>query len=232
MKVTGREFEAVAAHAGLEYLRYSFTKGTDQEVAFLAAALDLQPGTRLLDVGCGPGRHSHALARLGVDVVGLDISHAFLAAAGTGRWVRADARALPFPAGSFDVAISLCQGGFGLLGGEDDGLALGQIARVVRKGGRVAVTGFSSYFAVRFLEEGDSFDALTGVNHERADVKGREGQTETFDLWTTCFTPRELTLMAAAAGLELRGLWSVSPGSYAERRPDLDHPELLLIGEV
>ena len=40
MGITGREFEAVAEHAGTAYLRYSFTKGTDQEVRFLADVED------------------------------------------------------------------------------------------------------------------------------------------------------------------------------------------------
>src|SRR5262249_26211897 len=117
MDITGREFEDLAGHAPQAYLRYSFTRGTDPEGALLAEVLDLQPGMRVLDVGCGPGRHAHALAERGMEVVGIDIAAAFLAAAGPGRWVRGDARRLPFFPGSFDAAISLCQGGFGLLGG-------------------------------------------------------------------------------------------------------------------
>jgi hypothetical protein len=35
--------------------------------------------------------------------------------------------------------------------------------------------------------------------------------------------------MASAAGLEVEHLWSVTPGDYAARPPDLDHPEFLLI---
>src|ERR1700728_2789065 len=163
MEVSGREFEALAAHARDAYLRYSFTRGTEQEVAFLIEALGLRPGMRVLDVGCGPGRHAHALARLGMEVVGVDISAPFLAAAGVGRWVRADARRLPFSRGSFDAAVSLCQGGFGLLGGHDDGAVLVQMAQSVKDGGRIAVSAFSAYFAVRYLEAGDAFDAATGV---------------------------------------------------------------------
>ncbi len=232
LELSGREFEAIAAHTRQAYLRYSFTRGTDHEVAFLMDVLDLQPGMRVLDVGCGPGRHAHVLAGLGVEVVGVDIAAAFLIAAGAGTWVRADARQLPFAGGSFDAAISLCQGGFGLLGGDDDGRVLVEMAEAVKPGGRVAVTAFSAYFAVRHLEPGDTFDAGAGVNHERAEVRSPEGDIDTFDLWTTCFTPRELRLLAAAAGLRVTGLWTVSPGAYARLPPDLEHPEFLLIAEV
>ena len=232
MRITGREFEAIADHAGLAYLRYSFTKGTEQEVAFLVAELGLRPGMRVLDVGCGPGRHANSLRARGIDVVGVDVSMAFLEAAGPGCWVRGDARRLPFSRGSFDAAISLCQGGFGLLGGEDDGGVVSEMASAVKKGGHIAVSAFSAYFAVRHLEEGDTFDAGSGVNHERAQVLDGAGYSATFDLWTTCFTPRELRLIAARAGVEVCGLWSVRPGSYERRVTDLDHPEFLLVARV
>ena len=232
MDITGREFEAVADHAGLAYLRYSFTKGTAQEVRFLVDVLGLEPGHRVLDVGCGPGRHSHGLRAAGIDVVGLDISLSFLQGAGPGSWVRADARALPFAPSSFDAAFSVCQGGFGLLGGTDDAGVVAQMAAVVRPGGHIALSAFSAYFAVRYPEEGETFDAATGVNHERASVRNPDGQSADFDLFTTCFTPRELRLMAAGAGVQVEGLWSVNPGDYARRPPDLDHAEFLLIGAV
>ena len=222
----------MAAHAGVAYLKYSFTKGTDQEVRFLADLLELRPGERVLDVGCGPGRHSQALAALGMEVVGADLSQSFLVAAGQGQWVRTDARQLPLRPAIFDAAICLCQGGFGLLGGRDDSLVLSEMARTVKAGGRLAVSAFSAYFAVRHLEPGDTFDADQGVNHERASVLNPEGQAAEFDLWTTCFTPRELRLMATAASIRVRSLWSVGPGDYAERPPDVDRPEFLLVGEV
>jgi SAM-dependent methyltransferase len=187
---------------------------------------------RVLDVGCGPGRHSKALRAKGIESVGLDISIDFLTAAGPGPWVRSDARRLPFPSGSFDAAICLCQGGFGLMGGFEDNLVLDEMARVLRPGGLLAVSAFSSYFAVRFQEEGDTFETDRGINHEVTEVLDPEGRSREFDLYTTCFTPRELRLMAAAAGIEVTGLWAVTPGDYAVRPPDLDHPEFLLVGRV
>jgi SAM-dependent methyltransferase len=224
-------FEDIADHAGRAYLRYSFTKGTSQEVGFLVDTLGLHAGMRVLDVGCGPGRHSHELVARGMSVVGLDRSWRFvsLAAGGPGSFVRGDARSLPLADGSFDAVISLCQGGFGLLGGDDDTAVLAEMLRVLRPDGRAALSAFSAYFQVRWLEDGDTFDADNGVNHERSVVKDESAREETFDLWTTCFTPRELRLMTAAGGGVLERLWSVAPGDYAARPPDLAHPEWLVV---
>lgn len=219
---------------GAAYLRYSFTRGTDQEVAFLLAELGITPAAHVLDVGCGPGRHAHELTRRGVAVTGLDLSARFvmLAAAGAAgsRFVRGDARLLPFPDRSFDVVMSLCQGGFGLVGAED-GRVVEEMARVVRPGGLVVASAFSSYFAIRFLEPGERFDADAGVNHERTTVRNEMGQQREFDLETSCFTPRELRLLCARAGLVVSDLWSVTPGEYARNPPDLDHPEFLVIAQ-
>ncbi|MEJ7585449.1 MAG: class I SAM-dependent methyltransferase [Acidimicrobiales bacterium] len=117
----GHWFEPVAEHLGAAYLRYSFTKGTEQEVVFLVEQLGLEPGMRVLDVGCGPGRHAHRLGRLGLEVHGVDIAHRFIDLARVGAppgvtFERIDARHLPFDE-EFDAVISLCQGAFGLAGG-------------------------------------------------------------------------------------------------------------------
>src|SRR5438270_725149 len=71
-------FDAVADFLGPAYLRNAFTKGTEREVDFLVDALGLEPGMRVLDVGCGPGRHSLALATRGIDVLGVDLSPEFI----------------------------------------------------------------------------------------------------------------------------------------------------------
>jgi SAM-dependent methyltransferase len=235
---TGHWFETLADHLGAAYLRYSFTKGTNQEVGFLVDALGLAPGMRVLDVGCGPGRHAHALAARGIEVVGVDISRRFVELAARdappgATFVRADARRLGFD-GEFDAAISLCQGAFGLAGGpgaplDGDGEVLAGIARALRPGGVAAVSAFSAYFQVRYLEDHDTFDAAAGVNHERTEVRDETGTPAPADLWTTCFTPRELRLLAAAAGLAVEAVWSVTPGAYARAAPTVDSPEFLLV---
>jgi len=256
-------YRDLAAYTGASYLRYSFTKGTEQEVAFLVEVLDLAPGMRVLDAGCGPGRHSLALARRGLQVCGIDLALPFLEVArdtgtagpvpdpvsaadpaptGEGAapapraaaFLQGDVRRLPVRPGSFDAVICLCQGGFGLLGGAgDEGMALGELARALRPGGRLALTAFSSWYAVKWLAEGETFDAETAVLHETARIRDRSGEEEAeFALDHTCFTPRELGLMATAAGLRVESLWSVEPGRYEARAPEVDRPEWLMVAVV
>ncbi|MGH9138584.1 MAG: SAM-dependent methyltransferase [Acidimicrobiales bacterium] len=226
-------FEPVADHLGAAYLRYSFTKGTEQEVAFLVEVLGLEAGMRVLDVGCGPGRHAHALARRGMRVVGVDISERFVelaraSAPPLAEFVRADARALDYDA-EFDAAISLCQGAFGLVGAGPDLDVLAGIARAMRPGGRAAVSAFNAYFAVKYHTDAE-FDAATGTAHEVTEVRNERGEPDDVDLWTTCYTPRELQLLAERAGLETEAVWSVEPGRYERAEPTTESPEFLLLG--
>jgi hypothetical protein len=100
----------------------------------------------------------------------------------------------------------------------------------VRPGGPVAVSAFSAVFALRFLEPGETFDPDTGVLHEQSTVRGPDGAERMFELWTTCFTPRELRLVARQAGIDGVQIYGVTPGDYARRPPALDRPELLLVG--
>ena len=84
-------------------------------------------------------------------------------------------------------------------------------------------------FAIRFLEAGETFDPATSVLHELATVRDPDGAERAFDLWTTCFTPRELELLARSAQLTVAGIWGVQPGRYGRASPTIEHPELLLI---
>jgi SAM-dependent methyltransferase len=228
-------FERIGDQLGRAYLRYSFTKGTAQEVAFLLEVMSLAPGARLLDVGCGPGRHAVAFAEAGLAVTGIDVSRRFLdlaaeraTAAGVGAALfEVDARRMPFD-DEFDAVVSLCQGGFGLMA-DDDTLVLKRMAEAARPGGIVVLSAFSALFEARHPRAGATFDAATGIVHEVASITGEDGRTSDVDLWTSVYTPRELTLLSIGVGLVPSALWSVEPGDYARRAPTLEHPELLLV---
>ncbi len=226
-------FEDLADHMGGAYLRYSFTKGTVQEVDHIVGALELRAGDRVLDVGCGPGRHAYELAGRGILVHGIDISERFIEIAQTGAptgatFERLDARSLVFEA-EFDAVICLCQGAFGLMTANDeDAVVIGGMARALRPGGRLALSAFSSYFVARHWQDAD-FDAASGVNHEQTEIKSENGESKTVDLWTGCYTPRELRLLAAGHGLAVDSISSVEPGEYGYDPATADTAEFLML---
>lgn len=226
-------FEAMADHMGEAYLRYSFTKGTVQEVDHLISALGLSPGMRILDFGCGPGRHAYEFARRGYLVHGIDISQTFVDVASKNApagatFERMDARRLSFDH-EFDAVVCLCQGAFGLMtaNGHDVDVLEG-IARAVKPGGAVALSAFNAYFAVKYHEAAE-FDADAGVAHEVTEVKNSSGKGIEVDLWTGCYTPRELRLLLGGVGLSVQSISSVEPGAYGNVAPTLESPEFLVI---
>jgi SAM-dependent methyltransferase len=227
---TGSVYDQIGAFQAAQYHRNAFAMGTAQEAAVLAEALDLSPGSLILDVGCGNGRHVAALQDLGYRAVGLDLSEAVLAG-GSGMRVAGRAQSLPFASGSVDGVISVCQGGFGITPAQDD-LAVGEWSRVLRTGGRAALTAFSLVFASRFMGEGESFDVVRGLHHHLADVRGGEGR-RTFDLWTAAYSVPHLQLLLGNHGLEAQGAFGVEPGGYqVARAPSVTDPEVLVVAEL
>src|SRR6516162_7431474 len=120
--------------------------GGDQEADSLWRILALEPGVRVLDAGCGFGRVSLPLARLGAAVLAVDQSALLLEEAERRRgqlgpdrlrYLHHDLRN-PLPESGFDVALSLFSSlGYGTE--EDDVAILRTLSAAVRPGGRVAV---------------------------------------------------------------------------------------------
>jgi demethylmenaquinone methyltransferase/2-methoxy-6-polyprenyl-1,4-benzoquinol methylase len=115
------------------------TAGLDRRWRRLAVELVVQPGDRALDACCGTGDLALEAERQGGKVVGLDFAERMLERARrksqTVEWVRGDLLALPFEDGSFDAATV----GFGVRNVADLPLALRELRRVLRRGGRVAI---------------------------------------------------------------------------------------------
>lgn len=105
-------------------------------------ALDLRPGERVLDLAAGTGVSTAELSRSGAWCVATDFSQGMLRAGRHRRvpMVAGDAMALPYADGVFDaVTIS-----FGLRNVADIDVALAEMARVTRPGGRLTVCEFST----------------------------------------------------------------------------------------
>jgi demethylmenaquinone methyltransferase/2-methoxy-6-polyprenyl-1,4-benzoquinol methylase len=115
------------------------TAGLDRSWRRLAVEAVVGPGDRVLDACCGTGDLALAAEREGGHVTGLDFSPRMLERArrksATVEWVEGDLLALPFPDGGFDAATV----GFGVRNVDDLERALGELRRVLRPGGRLAI---------------------------------------------------------------------------------------------
>jgi hypothetical protein len=150
--------------------------------------------------------------------------------------VRADAANFAL-AETFDAAVCLCEGAFGLLGGTDDPVGqpcaiLANIAAALKTGGRCVLTVLSAYrLARRHTDEavarGD-FDPLAVA--ERSEVEW-PGADEGPPLRERGFVPTELVLMASLAGLEVTDLWGGTAGNWGRRPVDLDEYEIMVVAE-
>lgn len=242
--VPGRDepafYTPIGAFQRETYERNAFTKHTDHEVTWLTDRLDITPGMRLLDVGCGTGRHVRQFAAHGVATVGVDVSTELVAAgrelAGntTAQFVVGDAATVlndVLERASFDRVISLHQGAMGIAP-ELDAEVVAGIARVLKPGGTCAITFFHALFAARHLVDGDAYDTMNGVHHQRAEVHGPDGARQRFDLWTTAYTVREAVQLCQHAALQVRDVRGVEPGAFAKRETftvGLDDPEFVVI---
>jgi ubiquinone/menaquinone biosynthesis C-methylase UbiE len=132
-------------------LRASWMAGDFGQIARLnaqgkedfVARLNLKPGTRVLDVACGTGNQSIPAARAGAQVTGLDIAPNLLEQARERaksenlkiEFIEGDAEKLPYPAGQFDVVLSM----FGAMFAPRPEVVASELKRVCRPGGLVAM---------------------------------------------------------------------------------------------
>ena len=120
------------------------SRGISDSIEHCVTRLNPQPGERILDLSTGTGWTSRVVARRGTRVVGVDIASDLLevakAIAKTENLPIAyqigDAESLPFETGEFDAVVSTC----GIMFASHPEAAAKELARVCRKGGRIALT--------------------------------------------------------------------------------------------
>jgi SAM-dependent methyltransferase len=139
-------------------------RATARLVVPLLEAAGVESGTRLLDVACGPGHLAAAAADKGAKPVGLDASEGMVAVARARyaeiEFQQGDAERLPFGDASFDAVVA----GFVVNHLPRPERALAEFVRVVRPGGRVAVTVWDRPERMRLLGVlGEAVERTEGV---------------------------------------------------------------------
>jgi ubiquinone/menaquinone biosynthesis C-methylase UbiE len=211
-----------------------------KEVTFALARLPPDP-TPMLDLCCGAGRHFPALEELGIRPVGLDYSAPLLELAriraGARRLVRGDMRWLPFSDGAFLSVVNFFTS-FGYFVSEPDNAAVvGEIARVLARGGRVLCDTFGlDHVLTRLVPEESRTSAGRQYRIRRwwnpasrrveklIEVR-RGGSTETFRESVRAYTPAELARLFEESGLRVEATW----GDFDGGPVGSDSPRLILL---
>ncbi|MEA2554056.1 MAG: hypothetical protein QOJ65_2232 [Fimbriimonadaceae bacterium] len=231
------------AHAE-RYEENVFTKNTKAEVDFFLSLFPLAKGSRILDVGCGTGRHSIELATRGYQMTGLDISSGMLAvakrnAAAVGvqvDWVQGDATNFAFNE-PFDAAMCVCEGAFGLIGGDDDpethdADVLHGTAHALRPGGGFLLTALNGYAPIRRMKDENvqsgAFDPATMVAEYEDDWDLPEGKT-TLAVRERLFIPPEVARMLREAGFRVDAIYGGTAGNWGKRPLSLDEIEAMYV---
>jgi SAM-dependent methyltransferase len=212
------------------WLMSSTTEETQQDVDFIRESLDVRPPAKLLDVPCGGGRHSVALAGLGYDMTGVDISTDFLTAAralSAGKpdkiaWEQREMRDLPWPE-VFDGAYSFGNS-FGYLDDLGNAAFLKSVAAALKPGAHfVLESGYVMELLLPVLQERASYPvgdmvmeaqrrydpASSRLHVEYTVIRGT--QTEKRSMSARIYSYRELVSLLDAAGFaDVQGYGSMA----------------------
>lgn len=226
------------------YMENVFTKNTVAEVDFMIKELKFSPGIRILDMGCGTGRHSVELAKRGYSVTGVDLSSGMLAQAREAaskagvevKWIHGDATKFKTDK-SFDAAICLCEGAFGLLGKTDDPLEQGlsilrNINRALKPNSKLMMTVLNGLALIRKYKQEDVekgvFDPVALAEVYPMEYDTPEGK-KSMMVRERGFTSTELKLMFRQTGFEVDHIWGGTAGNWGRRKIDLDEIEIMII---
>ena len=248
-------YEELFTNYAKKYDRENFVQGTIGECDFIERELNYDKNTRILDVGCGTGRHSIELAKREYKVTGIDLSESQLERAKQKasandlsiNFVRQDARKLTFDS-EFDLVIMLCEGGFPLM--ETDEMnyqILHNVSNALKPKGKLIFTTLNGLFPLfhsvkEFLasatKEGNaeysnhSFDLMTFREHSIIQIEDDLGNKKEIECNERYYVPSEITWLLKTLNFENINIFGAKLGAFSRNdRLTTEDYEMLVVAE-
>lgn len=240
---------------GQKYDSENFTQGTTGECDFIERELNFDKSLKILDVGCGTGRHSIELTTRGYKMVGIDLSESMLQRAKEKarsqnvdiEFMIADARNLHFDK-EFDVAIMLCERGFPLM--ETDEMnyeILKNVTRALKDNCKFIFTTLNGLFPLYHSVEkfcadntneenatyrSNSFDLMTFRDHNITELADDSGNQQTLNCTERYYVPSEITWLLKSLGFNKIWIFGANLGAFSrEDSLTTENFEMLVIAE-
>ncbi|MBN3034960.1 MAG: class I SAM-dependent methyltransferase [Bacteroidales bacterium] len=248
-------YELLFENYARKYDSESFTAGTSGECDFIEKEIGWERSLRLLDVGCGTGRHAIELAKRGYSVTGIDLSESQIQravekAAGQNlqiTFLHHDARNLPFD-NEFDVAIMLCEGGFPLM--ETDEMNFGilkNVTKSLKEKAKFILTTLNGLFPLYHSVEqfcasatgegnatyrSNTYDLMTFRDHNITEVEDDEGNRKRLECNERYYVPSEITWLLKSLGYRRIDIFGARLGAFSRNdRLTTEDFEMLVIAE-
>jgi 2-polyprenyl-3-methyl-5-hydroxy-6-metoxy-1,4-benzoquinol methylase len=231
-------YEELFENYGKKYDQESFTQGTVGECDFIEKEINYNRETRILDLGCGTGRHSIELTKRGYNVTGVDLSESQLERAREKAkeqdlnidFRKHDARNLPFSK-EFDLVIMLCEGGFSLM--ETDEMnyeILRNAAKALKNNGKFIFTNLNGLFplfhSVKEFHEATkneggatydkhSFDLMTFRDHNITTFEDDSGNKKELASNERYYIPPEITWLLKSLNFRTIDIFGAKLGAFS-----------------
>ena len=225
-------------NSALAYEKEPFIRGTLGEVDFIEKEINYDKQSRILDVGCGTGRHSIELARRGYsNIVGVDLSSSLIDRAKqiaederlSVNFFVEDACQLKYEI-EFDLAIMLCEGAFSIVeSDEKDIQILRGIHRAMKPDAKLIMTCGNALYQI-VNSKGDKFDLLTFRESCKLESIDDYGNIRELDCNQRYYAPTELRYIMTSIGFNVIGIYNSELGNYSrDTKLTKDAFEMLVI---
>ena len=231
-------YEELFENYAEKYDNESFTTGTVGECDFIEEEIKYNKSTRILDIGCGTGRHSIELSKRGYTVTGIDLSESQLKRAKLKAsslnmnivFQKQDARNLSFVK-EFDLVIMLCEGAFSLMESDEMNFQILQnAANALKPKGKLIFTTLNGLFPLfhsvqDFLEsetkEGNatytnnSFDLMTFRDHNITQFVDDSGKKKELVCNERYYVPSEITWLLKTLDFKTIDIFGAKQGDFS-----------------